>query len=355
MMLRPAFRTRANSRSEINLRTKFTRNIEINNPFVASPMDSVCDADMCIAMWRAGGIGVLHRFWGDDEYEEQIKKLDKFKKENPNFKYTIAVGIKDYESKLLTFLNNGFSDESSHLKYDWPDAVLLDVAHGGSNIAIQTIEDLIKIRNIERDVINRGTFDIIAGNITTYEGAYAYAKMGVDGLRCTVGAGSVCITRSVTGVGVPIPQAIMEARTAVNEVDKDIAIMCDGGMNDSSDCAKVLAIGADCIMSGKFFADTLESPGWQTLEEAWDKVPTHYKEYRGMARFGDRAKEGINEPIYVNGGLTPVATRIKELCDGIQSSFSYIDAMNIEESRNAEFQIVTPMVIETENKTRGFK
>jgi CBS domain-containing protein len=66
-----------NSRSEVSLTTRFSRNVKLNIPFVSSPMDTVTEADMAIEMARNGGIGIIHRFMS---IEEQVKQIEKVKK-----------------------------------------------------------------------------------------------------------------------------------------------------------------------------------------------------------------------------------------------------------------------------------
>jgi IMP dehydrogenase len=73
---------------------------------------------------------------------------------------------------------------------------VLDVANGHSDVCINA---LIKLKDafVDRDV------DIIAGSVATGEGAKQLIKAGADGIRCGIGNGSICITRVVSGCGVP--------------------------------------------------------------------------------------------------------------------------------------------------------
>ena len=63
------------SRKEVHTRTKLSRNVFLNVPIVASNMDTVCEVEMSIAMARAGGIGILHRFCSIEEQCEMVKKI----------------------------------------------------------------------------------------------------------------------------------------------------------------------------------------------------------------------------------------------------------------------------------------
>jgi len=59
------------SRSQTNLSTKLSRNLSINIPFVSANMDTVTESSMAMAMARAGGIGIIHRFLSIQEEHHQ--------------------------------------------------------------------------------------------------------------------------------------------------------------------------------------------------------------------------------------------------------------------------------------------
>ena len=63
--------------SEVNLKTKITKDIELNIPLASAAMDTVTEAKMAIAMAQAGGIGVIHR---NLDIEQQINEVNKVKK-----------------------------------------------------------------------------------------------------------------------------------------------------------------------------------------------------------------------------------------------------------------------------------
>ncbi|MEM3875808.1 MAG: IMP dehydrogenase [Candidatus Micrarchaeaceae archaeon] len=79
------------SRSNISLRTKLTRNIELNTPIVSANMDTITSSQMAIAMAESGGIGIIHRFNTIQEEMEEVEKVKRkssFIIKNP---YTIAI------------------------------------------------------------------------------------------------------------------------------------------------------------------------------------------------------------------------------------------------------------------------
>eukprot|EP01065_Artemidia_motanka_P018617 TRINITY_DN2194_c0_g1_i1.p1 TRINITY_DN2194_c0_g1~~TRINITY_DN2194_c0_g1_i1.p1 ORF type:complete len:527 (+),score=201.91 TRINITY_DN2194_c0_g1_i1:102-1583(+) len=68
-------RSAIKSRRDVHTRTKLSRNIELEIPIVASNMDTVCEVDMAIAMARAGGIGILHRFCSVEEHVNMVRRV----------------------------------------------------------------------------------------------------------------------------------------------------------------------------------------------------------------------------------------------------------------------------------------
>ena len=58
-----------------DLRTRLTKNISLNIPFMSAPMDTVTESDMAIALARAGGVGVIHKILGVDKQVAEVKKV----------------------------------------------------------------------------------------------------------------------------------------------------------------------------------------------------------------------------------------------------------------------------------------
>jgi len=157
--------------------------------------------------------------------------------------------------------------------------MVIDSSHG----ACKAVKDLI--------ITLKGKFgskvDIIAGNIASYASA-KYLLQGdaiPDGLKVGIGPGSICTTRQVTGHGVPQVTAIFEVWKAVRDYGRIsgvyLPIIADGGIRQSGDIVKCLAVGASAVMLGSALAGTKESPG-QLIEKAGRK----YKAIRGMGSRG---------------------------------------------------------------------
>jgi IMP dehydrogenase len=172
-----------------------------------------------------------------------------------------------------------------------------------------------------------------------------------------VGSGSICVTRVVTGSGVPQLTAILDAARAAKEYD--IPIIGDGGIRNPGDVTKALAAGASTVMIGSLFAGTEESPGPTILRDG-----VRYKFTRGMASLaatvdrrireggaGKEESEVIEEVIQESvpegvEGLIPYKGRVeevvKELVGGLRSGMSYSGAHSIPELQSkAEFLRIT--------------
>ena len=224
------------------------------------------------------------------------------------------------------------------------DALVVDIAHGHSANAIDTVKEIRR---------RLGQVDVVAGNVATSRGTSDLIKAGADAVKVGVGSGSICITRIVTGVGVPQLTAIIDSANAAAE--NDIPVIADGGVRNPGDVTKALAAGASTVMIGSLFAGTEESPGPTILREG-----VRYKLTRGMASLeasidrkvrdsnGSSSKNGLVEEVVEESvpegveGLIPYKGKVEEvvrqLVGGLRSGMSYCGAKTITElQRGAEF------------------
>ncbi len=154
------------------------------------------------------------------------------------------------------------------------DVIIVDTAHGHS----QGVLDIVKeIRRRFPDV------DLIAGNVATADATEALIRLGVDAVKVGIGAGSICTTRVVAGIGMPMISSIWECAAAARP--HGVPVIADGGIRYSGDIVKALAVGASSVMIGNLFAGTDESPGELILFQG-----RSFKEYRGMGSIGAMRK-----------------------------------------------------------------
>jgi IMP dehydrogenase len=316
------------TRSDVSLRTRVSRRVEIDLPIVAANMDTVCEWEMAVALGRLGGIGMIHRFLTIDQQAAQIAKV-----KGEGVPVGGAVGTDhDAIERAEAMISAGV------------DVLVLDIAHGHSQHAIETLHDL-KARF-------PGT-DVIAGNVATRRGAEDLVAAGADAVKVGVGPGGVCTTRIVAGVGVPQLTAVNDCAGLVGPDGDPVPVIADGGIRTSGDIAKALAAGAHTVMMGSMFAGTKESPG-EIESSAFGLV----KRVRGMASFEalrhraersgtdvdeeyfeQRAPEGVEGTVPYKGSVGPL---VSKLMAGVRSSMSYCDARTIDEfQHNATFVRVT--------------
>jgi IMP dehydrogenase len=161
-------------------------------------------------------------------------------------------------------------DRAAALVASHVDVLVIDTAHGHSQ---GVLDSVARIRERHPDV------DLVAGNVATAEATRALIDRGVDAVKVGIGAGSICTTRVVAGIGVPMIASIAACARAA--ADSGVPIIADGGIRYSGDIVKALAVGASATMVGSLFAGTDESPGEIILFQG-----RSFKEYRGMGSLG---------------------------------------------------------------------
>ena len=257
---------------------------------------------------------------------ENYPKASKDKKGRPLV--GAAVGVK-----------GDFMERTESLLEADTDIIVVDIAHGHSENAVNTVKHIKKaFPNCE----------LIAGNVATAQGVEDLIKAGVDAVKVGVGSGSICITRVITGSGVPQLTAVMDCAKIGRE--NDVPIISDGGTRNSGDATKALAAGASSVMIGSLLGGTDESPG-----SLLTKNGKRFKVYRGMASLAaslgrksketgnysleddlnDYIAEGVEGMVPYKGNVTDI---LKQLTGGVRSGLSYCGARSIPQMQeNAEF------------------
>jgi IMP dehydrogenase len=223
------------------------------------------------------------------------------------------------------------------------DALVIDIAHGHSDSVI----DMTRYLKQHFPMV-----EVVAGNVATAAGVRDLAAAGADAVKVGVGAGSICITRIVTGFGVPQLLAVDECAQAGQELG--VPIIADGGIRTSGDITKALATGASSVMLGSLLAGTDEAPGASVVRNG-----RRYRIVRGMASLTaniDRQEvdlkrevdpeewervvpEGVEAMVPARG---PAKDVLYQLVGGYRSGLSYAGAANIKELwANAEFMRIT--------------
>jgi IMP dehydrogenase len=230
------------------------------------------------------------------------------------------------------------------------DVLVIDTAHGHSQKVLDAVKEM---RQRFPEV------DLVAGNVATAEATEDLIKRGVDAVKVGIGAGSICTTRVIAGIGVPMITAVLDCAQAAAR--HDVPVIADGGIRFSGDITKAIAVGASSVMIGSLFAGTDESPGEVVLYQG-----RSFKEYRGMGSIGamrrgsrDRyfqdefeleapsqesgeklVPEGIEGRVAYKG---TVAAMVHQLVGGLRAGMGYCGCANIAElQEEARLVRITP-------------
>lgn len=347
------------SRSEADTSVTFCGAI-LDVPIIAAPMPDVCDGYMAANLSLEGVMGIIHRFMTVEEQVEELREARRLIDEElqqteltdaTGFYYArvgCAIGVTgDYQTRFLQLYAEGCR------------VFCLDTANGANMTVLTALNNL-------RDESGEDCY-FIAGNVASAEGLKYLGDAEVDAVRVGIAGGSVCTTRTETGIYYPMVSCIDECVKAKYYKNENVVpqngharvgvalpaimftdmrdayprtkIIADGGIKEPQDMCKALALGADVVMTGSLFAGTEESPGDKFTVDG--KI---LKRYRGAASFSVQQAYHGNTPSYVEGTetLIPYKGPVREVIDrfsgGLRSGMSYLDARTLKEySANASF------------------
>lgn len=261
-----------------------------------------------------------------------------------NYKETNLISTVDQKGRLMVGAAVGVKEEdivrAEKLIEAGVDILCVDVAHGHNTLSFNAIK---RIREKYPDI------DIIGGNVATASGVRHLVDAGANCVKIGIGNGSICITRIMTGFGVPQLTALHDC---VKEAHKlGVTVISDGGNGGRiGNIAKALAMGANVVMLGNFLAGTDESPGKVLVKDG-----KRVKLVRGMSGYGanlsrkekidktddisDVVPEGVDAYIPYKGKVKDV---LFQICGGVRSSMSYCGAHTLVEfPENVKFLKIT--------------
>ncbi len=232
-------------------------------------------------------------------------------KENPgelldkNKSYIVGAGIntRDYETRVPALVEAG------------ADVLCIDASEGYTIWQKRTLDF---IRQKYGDTVKVG-----AGNVVDREGFMFLAEAGADFIKIGIGGGSICITREQKGIGRGQASAVIEVAAARDEYFEKtgiyIPICSDGGIVHDYHMTLALAMGADFMMLGRYFARFDESPTPKTMING-----TYVKEYWGegsnRARNWQRYDLGGNAKLNFEEGVDSYVTYAGSLHDNVEKS-----------------------------------
>ncbi len=261
-----------------------------NLPVVPANMLDVISVENARTLAKDGFFYIMHRF-GDATMQAVNSDLDKTL-------LSISVGVHDRDKKLLDDL------------LLTPAFITVDVAHAHH----QNVQSMLG--HLHKTFSGCGGYDerpkFIVGNVATADGYKYLCDLGADAVKVGIGGGSICTTRFKTGFHIPTAYSVWECR---QDARYEVPIIADGGAKHFGDVAKALVLGADLVMSGRWFAECIDSPA---------RIEHGKKIYRGSTSYEVKGHNNHVEgqTLEIDRACT-FQERLTEIKQALQSSISY--------------------------------
>ena len=264
-----------------------------------------------------------------DSHKENVNELL-----DANKSYVVGAGIntRDYAERVPALVDAGV------------DVLCIDSSEGFSEWQSRTLS---WIREHYGDKVKVG-----AGNVVDREGFLFLAKAGADFVKIGIGGGSICITRETKGIGRGQATAVIEVTKARDEYYEQtgiyVPICSDGGIVHDYHITLALAMGADFVMLGRYFARFDESPT-NKLRVGGNYVKEYWGEGSNRARNWQRYDLGGAQKLSFEEGVDSYVPYAGPLADGVQTTLYKVrstmcncGALSIEElQRKARLTVVS--------------
>lgn len=311
-------------RAEANTNVKFGP-ITLGIPLIAAPMPDVSNGEMAKKLWELGSFGWIHRFQSDEDIDREF--LLASGKPNPTW---LGLAIPANAEAALAIVRRRIGCQ----------IFCIDTANGANQMVERTIKTL-------KDKFP-GIF-LVTGNVASAEAFLKLESWGADAIRVGIAGGSVCETRTETGVYSPMATVIQQCATRVRTIYQPVGsggpidvldqykralLIADGGIKTPADMCKALALGADLVMAGNIFAGSKEAPG-DPINTGTHEKPQLVKLMRGAASFS--VQNGKSEYIEGRESFVPYKGSVERVVNrfaaGLRSSMSYMNSRTLEEYR----------------------
>ncbi|HIU51101.1 MAG TPA: IMP dehydrogenase [Candidatus Merdicola faecigallinarum] len=230
------------------------------------------------------------------DYEERKNNPNSLLDENKRYIVGAGINTRDYEERIPALVEAGV------------DLICMDSSDGFSIWQKRTID---YVREKYGDSVKIG-----AGNVVDKEGFYYLAEAGADFIKVGVGGGSICITRETKGIGRGQASSLIDVVEARDEYFERtgiyIPICSDGGIVHDHHITIALALGADFVMMGRYFARFDESPtrlvkkGNNYVKEYWGEGSNRARNWQRYDMGGESKlsfEEGVDSYIPYAGSL----------------------------------------------------
>jgi IMP dehydrogenase len=276
------------SRKDVDLRSDFHGLY----PIMSSPMKNISGSELVIEMGKNNCLGILHRF---DVLHQRLTNIEKVSQSGVRF--GVAIGVNDFERELQVAkfsLNLGAV------------LVVLDLANG-------YLPQIAECGKLLREKLGNN-ISLATGNVVNKVGAQYIKDSGFNFVRVSIGSGSVCLTRNVTGVG-------RNTLAALNDCSSvDVNLIVDGGIKSSGDAVKAFAVGADFIFLGSLLAYANEAEGKDGKMFGMASLTNHQLNHKEI-----KSIEGKDTQIDMTK-RRPLKEILDEFMWGIKSGCTYLNS-----------------------------
>ena len=253
-------------------------------------------------------------------------------------RYIVGAGIntRDYAERIPALLEAGV------------DVLCIDSSEGFSEWQKRTIE---WVRENYGDTVKIG-----AGNVVDEEGFRFLADCGADFIKVGIGGGSICITRETKGIGRGQATALIDVCRARDKYFEEtgvyVPVCSDGGIVHDHHITLALAMGADFIMLGRYFARFDESPSAKVnvngtlMKEYWGEGSNRARNWQRYDLGGSKKlsfEEGVDSYVPYAG---PLSDNVQQTLAKVRSTMCNCGALTIDELKEkAKLTLVSSVSI----------
>ncbi len=270
------------------------------------------------------------------DYDSHKSNPNELLDEDKRFVVGAGINTRDFKERVPALLEAGV------------DVMTIDSSEGYSEWQAITLK---WIRDTYGDTVKVG-----AGNVVDADGFNFLADCGADFIKIGIGGGSICITREQKGIGRGQASAVLEVAQARDEYFKKtgvyIPICSDGGIVYDYHIALALAMGADFIMLGRYFARFEESPSAKLMvngnyvKEYWGEGSSRARNWQRYDLGGDakmKFEEGVDSYVPYAG---PLHDNINMTLNKVKSTMCNCGVLSIPEfHKNAKLTLVSAVSI----------
>jgi len=262
---------------------------QLRVPIVAAAMQAVSGPRLAIAMARSGGMAVLFASQGIDDQAAMVRAVKEASSDSENALLdangclfaAAALNTHDYQERLPPLVEAGVN------------ALFLDSSDGHSFYQGRALGWIAR---------RYPDLHLIGGNVITGKGFDYLVEHGAQAVKVGMGGGSICITQEEKGTGRGLATAVIDVAAARDRHEAatghHIPIVADGGLGTARDVVVALALGADFVMMGRFFAGVDESPNPVTIV---DELPMKAYWGEGSARAQAWKSLRYNQGVFEEG------------------------------------------------------